>query len=59
MRIAGVLLMPAGWAIALAAVALLPPGAGRAAFLFAGLAVEGLGVALIARLHATAGGDEP
>ena len=57
MKIVGVLLMPAGWVIALGAVALLSPGAARAAFLLAGGGVELLGLTLLARSHAAAQED--
>jgi hypothetical protein len=51
MKLVGFLLMPAGWVIVLAAIALLPPGSARAAFLLAGLAVELLGLGLAVRAH--------
>jgi hypothetical protein len=50
------LLLPAGWAIVLAAVAVLASSAPRAAFVLAGLGVELLGLALVFRSHATAHG---
>ena len=55
-RLAGLLLLPAGWAIVLAAVAILASSAPRAAFVLAGLGVELLGLALVFRSHATAHG---
>jgi hypothetical protein len=51
MKIAGFFLLPAGWILVLAAVALLPASAARIAFFFAGLAVEILGLVLFARGH--------
>jgi hypothetical protein len=46
MRAAGLLLLVSGWAIVLAAIALLPAGGSRAAFLTAGFCVEALGLGL-------------
>jgi hypothetical protein len=51
MKLAGFLLLPAGWLIVLTAIAILPPGSARAAFLFAGLAIEALGLGLVVRAH--------
>jgi hypothetical protein len=51
MKLAGFLLLPAGWAIVLSAVAVLPPGSVRGAFLIAGLGVEALGMGLVAYAH--------
>ncbi len=51
MKIAGLLLLLAGWIIVLAAVALLAATLPRAGFVVAGVAVEALGVALIFRSH--------
>ncbi len=51
MKIAGFLLLIAGWALALAALALLAPAAPRGAFLAAALAIEALGLVLVARAH--------
>jgi hypothetical protein len=55
MKAAGFLLLLAGWALALAAVALLPSGGARNGFLVAGLGVEMLGLVLTVRSHLTAG----
>ena len=52
MRLAGFLLLLAGWAIVLAALALLPSAVPRVVFLAAGVAVELLGFVLVARSHA-------
>jgi hypothetical protein len=51
MNIAGFLLLIAGWAIVLAAVALLPSTGARDAFVLAGLAVELFGLGLAVRAH--------
>jgi len=52
MRLAGLFLLLAGWAIVLAALALLPSTLPRVVFVAAGVAVELLGFALVARSHA-------
>jgi hypothetical protein len=51
MKIAGFLLLTAGWAIIVAAVALLPSPGARGAFVLAGVAVELFGLALAVRAH--------
>jgi 4-amino-4-deoxy-L-arabinose transferase-like glycosyltransferase len=51
MKLAGFLLLLAGWAIVLAAVAVLRTETLRGAFVAAGAAVEVLGLALAARSH--------
>ena len=51
MKLAGFLLLLAGWGIVLAALALLVQHGPRDAFVLAGIAVEGLGLALVARSH--------
>ena len=54
MKLAGFLLLVAGWAIVLAAVALLPSAPtrnGLTGFVLAGLAVEALGLILVVRSH--------
>jgi hypothetical protein len=51
MKLAGLLLLFAGWALVLAALAILPSTAARTGFVLAGLAVEILGLVLIARAH--------
>jgi hypothetical protein len=55
MKLAGFFLLVAGWAIVLAATALLAATA-RTAFVLAGIGVEVLGLALAARSHRIAGG---
>jgi hypothetical protein len=51
MKLAGFLLLVAGWTIVVAAVALLPSPGGRVGFVLAGVAVELLGLALAVRSH--------
>jgi len=51
MKLAGLLLLVAGWAIVVAAVALLPALGVRVGFVLAGIAVELLGLALAVRAH--------
>jgi hypothetical protein len=51
MKLAGFLLLGAGWSIALAAVLMLRTAASMAAFVLAGVAVEALGLALAFRAH--------
>ncbi len=51
MKLAGLLLLVAGWGIVMSAVALLPSLMGRAGFALAGIAVELLGLALMANSH--------
>ena len=51
MKLAGFLLLVAGWAIVVAAVALLPAPGTRIAFVLAGMAVELFGLTLAVRAH--------
>jgi hypothetical protein len=51
MKLAGFLLLVAGWTIVVAAVMLLPSSGVRVAFLLAGLAVELFGLALAVHSH--------
>jgi hypothetical protein len=51
MKLAGFLLLLAGWAIVIFAVALLASVAQRAGFVMAGVAVEALGLVLAFRSH--------
>jgi hypothetical protein len=51
MKIAGLLLLVSGWAIVVAAVALLPSAGARVGFVLAGMAVELFGLALAVRAH--------
>jgi cytochrome c biogenesis factor len=49
MKLAGFLLLPAGWLIAVSAVVLFPATPSRWVFVLAGLCLEALGVALSCR----------
>jgi hypothetical protein len=51
MKLAGLLMLVAGWAIVVAAMVMLPAQTVRAVFVLAGVAVEGLGLVLAARAH--------
>jgi len=51
MKLAGFLLLLAGWAIVLSAVALLASAPQRFGFVLAGLGVEALGLILAVRSH--------
>jgi len=51
MRLAGLFLLVAGWAIVVTAVALLPTAGARTGFVLAGLSVELFGLALAVRAH--------
>ena len=51
MKYAGLLVMPAGCFLALAALVLFPDGAAQAAFIACGLAVEALGLVVTIRGH--------
>jgi hypothetical protein len=53
MKLAGLLLLVAGWAIVLAAFLMLGAMAARAAFVAAGVAIELLGLGLLGRAHVT------
>ena len=54
MKFAGFMLLLAGWGIVLAAVGILPSAGKKTAFVLAGLAVEIIGLALVARTYRTA-----
>lgn len=51
MKLAGFLLLLAGWGIVLAAVILLRSAAACGAFVLAGIGVEVLGLTVLARAH--------
>ena len=53
MKIAGFLLLLAGWLLVLSALCLLARPAPRDVFLAAGMAVEALGLVLVVRAHLT------
>ena len=57
MKLAGFLLLLAGWAIVIFAVALLASAAQRAGFVLAGIGVEALGLVLAVRSHLVLSGD--
>ena len=62
MKLAGLLVMPAGFFLSLAALVLFPASnpAARSAFVLCGLAVEALGLAVAVRGHMEArGGGRP
>ena len=59
MKIAGLLVLPAGFFLVAAALVLFPDPGRRAAFVFCGLLVEGLGLGVALRGHMPErGGDE-
>lgn len=49
MKFAGLLLLPAGWAIVISAVVLFPQPSLRWMFVLAGLCIEGVGLVLTFR----------
>ncbi len=51
MKYAGLLVMPAGFFLTVAALVLFPAPAPRAAFVVCGLAVEAMGLAVAVRGH--------
>ena len=51
MKLAGLLMLVAGWGIVISAIVLLPSAMGRVAFALAGVAVELLGLALMVNSH--------
>jgi len=51
MKVAGFLMLVAGWFLVLAAIVLFAAQPMRAAFVFAGLAVETVGLVLVFRSH--------
>jgi hypothetical protein len=59
MKFAGLLVMPAGFFLSIAAVVLfpVPHAVARAAFVLCGLAVEALGLAVAVRGHMEARGE--
>ncbi len=60
MKYAGLLVMPAGFFLVLAALALFPDPPRRAAFVVCGLAVECMGLVVAVRGHMPArGADRP
>jgi hypothetical protein len=57
MRLAGFLLLLAGWGIVLSAVALLQSPPARSAFAISGAGVEVMGLALVIRSHLVPRGE--
>ena len=57
MKLAGFLLLLAGWAIVIFAMALLASEAQRAGFVLAGIGVEAMGLVLAFRSHALSAED--
>ena len=57
MKYAGLMVMPAGFFLAVAALVLFPGSAQRAVFVACGLGVEALGLAVAVRGHMLARGD--
>jgi len=51
MRYAGLLVMPAGFFLSVAAILLFPGSVQRTAFVLCGLAVEGMGLVVALRGH--------
>ena len=51
MRFAGLLVMPAGFFLSVAAILLFPASAQRAAFVLCGLSVEAMGLVVAIRGH--------
>lgn len=51
MKYAGLLVMPAGFFLSVAAILLFPPSLLLVAFVLCGLAVEGMGLAVAVRGH--------
>jgi hypothetical protein len=57
MKYAGLLVMPAGFFLSIAALVLFPASAPRSAFVLCGVAVEALGLAVAVRGHMETRGD--
>ena len=53
MKFAGFLLLISGWGIVLAALIVLAAATAQTSFILAGTCVEGLGLVLVIRSHAT------
>ena len=51
MKYAGLLVMPAGFFLSIAAILLFPPAPQRALFVICGLAVEAMGLVVAVRGH--------
>jgi hypothetical protein len=59
MKYAGLLVMPAGFFLTIAAVVLFPAPGPRTAFVVCGLAVEAMGLAVAVRGHMDRGEKRP
>jgi hypothetical protein len=57
MKLTGFLLLPGGWVIVLAAIALLPSGPSQVSFVLVALGVQALGLTLVFRAHLIPGRD--
>jgi hypothetical protein len=57
MKLAGFLLLLAGWGIVMCAVALLASASQRTGFVLAGIGVEALGLVLAVRSHLVLSGE--
>ncbi|HZB88789.1 MAG TPA: hypothetical protein VE291_09050 [Terracidiphilus sp.] len=57
MKYAGLVVMPAGLFLSLAAVLLFPDPGPRTAFVLCGIAVEAMGLAVAVRGHMASAGD--
>jgi len=51
MKLAGILLLPAGWLLVICSLVLLAAPGPRGGFVFAGVGVEILGLVLLVRAH--------
>jgi hypothetical protein len=58
MKYAGLLVMPAGFFLSIAAILLFPDPAPRAAFVLCGLAVEAMGLVVAVRGHMERRGED-
>jgi hypothetical protein len=57
MKYAGLLVMPSGFFLSIAAILMFPDPTRRAAFVLCGLAVEAMGLAVAVRGHMSSRGD--
>lgn len=57
MKITGFLLLVSGWLLVIAAIILLKAGSAQNAFVLAAVAVEAVGLILVARSHLQPRGD--
>jgi hypothetical protein len=59
MKYTGLLVMPAGFFLSIAAILLFPVSAERSAFVLCGLGVEAMGLAVAVRGHILRGDSRP